>query len=392
MSDPLPPQPLPPPNALIGRERIRGATRMIAEGTDAKDVTAEQIQQVAADVETFRRAYKISVKELAKANGRSSSVISEFLAGKYGGDNGQVAIDLEDWLVTEEHRRSRPELTQFVWTNVALEIKGVANYARDKRKIAMICGPDSSGVGKTTALRAIQQELGPRKCAMATIDKVDANPTGLLKKLLRAVGKDDNGSNAQRKDRLVEYLSGRQHLLIVDQAHNLRFSKDDKPFYILTDLFDATGSAQLWCGTADLVNYLQKQRRRNGDESLSQVGSRIFPIVDLMESLRAGGGDGGEPLVTVEQVREMFARNKLKLTAGGVRFVCELCNLPDSGCVRLAVQVVEYATMLAELRRAVSIDVPLLQEAMRRGFSPHHADALMRRVEADRTERVAKVG
>jgi hypothetical protein len=36
--------------------------------------------------------------------------------------------------------------------------------------------------------------------------------------------------------------------------------------------------------------------------------------------------------------------------------------------------------------------VPLLQEAMRRGFSPHHADALMRRVEADRTERVAKVG
>jgi hypothetical protein len=53
MSDPLPPQPLPPPNALI--ERIRGATRMIAEGTDAKDVTAEQIQQVAADVETFRR-------------------------------------------------------------------------------------------------------------------------------------------------------------------------------------------------------------------------------------------------------------------------------------------------------------------------------------------------
>jgi DNA transposition AAA+ family ATPase len=105
---------------------------------------------------------------------------------------------------------------------------------------------------------------------LATIDKVDANPTGLLKKLLRAVRKDDNGSNAQRKDRLVEYLSGRQHLLIIDQAHNLRFSKDDKPFYILADLYDATGTAQLWCGTADLVNYLQRQQRRNGDESLAR--------------------------------------------------------------------------------------------------------------------------
>lgn len=385
-------QPLPRPNELIGRERIRGATRMIAEGTDAKDVTKEQVQQVATDVETFCRHHRISRKELAKNCGYSPSVVSEFLSGKYPGDVGQVAIDLEDWLVAEEAQRSKPATTQFVWTNVAMEIKSVANYARDERSIAMICGPDSSGIGKTTALQAILQELGPRKCALATIDKVSANPTGLLRTLLAAVGKEQSGSNAQRFDRLLEYLSGRQHLLIIDQAHNLRFAKDDKPFYILTDLWDKSKTAQLWCGTADLLSYLQRQRRRNGDESLAQVGSRIFPIVDLMESLRAGGGDGGEPLVTVEQVREMFGKNRLKLTSAAARFICELCNLPDSGCVRLAVQVVRYATMMAEIQRVQVLDVPLLQAAMRRGFTPQRADALLRKLTDDRPGRVAKVG
>ena len=49
-------QPSSSPDPLIGRERIRGASRMIAEGTEAGKVTPEQIDHVRSDAETFRRA------------------------------------------------------------------------------------------------------------------------------------------------------------------------------------------------------------------------------------------------------------------------------------------------------------------------------------------------
>ena len=108
--------------ALIGRERIRGATRMFPEGMDATKVTAEQIVQLGDDVQVFLKAHGITKQQLAKAVGYSPSVVIEFLANKYAGNRGEVAIQLDAWLSEEESRRQRPATTQFVWTNVATEI------------------------------------------------------------------------------------------------------------------------------------------------------------------------------------------------------------------------------------------------------------------------------
>lgn len=76
------------------------------------------------------------------------------------------------------------------------------------------------------------------------------------------------GEATARFERIVEKLNGRSHLLLVDQVHNLREAKGDKPLYILADLYDATQTAQLWSGTADLVTYLDRQRSKAADESL----------------------------------------------------------------------------------------------------------------------------
>jgi hypothetical protein len=373
-------------NPLLDRERIRGASRMIPEGTEAAKVTAQQIQDVAADVEAFCRANKISRKAIARSAGYSPGVVSDFLGGKYAGDNGKVAIDLENWLVAEEQRRSRPQTTQFVWTNVALTIKSVANYAIDKCAISMIYGPDSAGIGKTTSLLAIHQELGPRRSSLITIDKVDANPTGLLIKLCKGMHLQDSGSCRQKFGRLVDRLKGRSHLLMIDQIHNLREAKDDKPFYILTDLWDATkdSAGQLWCGTADLVAYLQRQQKH--DESLAQIRRRIFPRVDLMDSVKDGGS--GEPLVSVDQIREMFAKNKLKLTSAAARFLCELANTPDSGGIGVCVQLIEYATATARGKLTV-IDVDALKQALQLGMTTATAELIVNRVE-ETTLRIAK--
>jgi DNA transposition AAA+ family ATPase len=364
-----------PVRDLIDRERIRGAARIIPQGTDAKDVTAEQIQQVASDADILIRNHKLSRQSVARSLGVSPTVISEFINGKYLGNNGQIAIDLDAWIDLEERRLAKPKTTQYVLTNVAQTIDAVVGYCLEHNTIGMVYGPDSSGIGKTTALTAIYQEKGPRLATLVTIDKVDANPTGLLRKLCNALRIEHTGSNRQRFTRVADKLKGRRHILLIDQIHNLRGAKDDKPFYILTDLYDAGTGAQLWCGTADLVLYLEHQQKRAADESLAQIRRRIFPRIDLMEGIRDGGG---EPLVTVEQVREMFARNRLKLVGGAPRFLCQLANQPDSGSLGLCVRLVEYATMIADGRNKTAIDVDLLKEALRVGFTSRRAELLLR--------------
>lgn len=363
---------------------------MIPEGTDATNVTEDQIAAVIQDVDLFCKSHGISRKDLAQVTSYAHATISEFLSGKYKENRAEVAINLEQWLTEEEQRRSRPATTSFTWTNTANQIKAIATYALDYRKIAMVYGPDSAGIGKTTALQAIYQTLGARRAALATIDKVDANPTGLLKKLCHALHITDSGSTKRRFDAVVDRLKGRSHLLMIDQIHNLRGAKDDKPFYILADLFDATNSAQLWCGTADLVAYLNRQRAKVADESLAQIRRRIFPCVDLMEMLSTGGADGkGQPLVSVDQVVEMFRKNKLRLTPSATRFLAGLINHPDTGGVGFAVQIVEYATMLAG--ESTTISVELLKSAMCHGITTDRTKHLLERV-AETEMRIAKVG
>ena len=202
---------------------------MIAEGRDAATVTAEEIKTIAADTEQFRRHHKITRKAIAEKTGYSESVISEFLNGTYKGNNAQLAIDLDDWICAEERLRAEPRLTQFVWTNVAIEIKANATFCLDERSIGLIYGPDTSGFGKTTALLAVHQTLGPRQSAMATFDKVDGNQTGVLKKLCQAMHCDDKGTNKQRFDRLVKRIANEDRRYSEETGRRFILAFSDHP-------------------------------------------------------------------------------------------------------------------------------------------------------------------
>jgi DNA transposition AAA+ family ATPase len=362
---------------------------MIPEGTEAKSVTEEQIVAVIDDVNTFVKSAKVSVKALAQAVGYSSSVVSEFLNGKYAGNRGQVAIDLESWLVEAEAAGKQEKVTTFVWTNVAQQILAVSNYCLDKRKIGLIYGPDTSGLGKTMALQAISQKLGPRRCTLVTIDKCDANPTGLLEKICQGMRITDNGTSSAKFGRIKEYLTGRSHLLLIDQIHNLRYATEDKPLYYLTDIYDSTQTAQLWCGTSDMVAYLKRQQGKTLDEPLAQIRRRIFPCVDLMEGYADGGDGNGEPLYTVDQIRQMFSKNRLKLTHKATQWLMALAHEPGSGALGMCAQLVEYAVMLAEQRNETAIDVPALKMAMRAGLTTAKAELILQKVEQRITRMVA---
>src|SRR5688572_30678784 len=94
---------------LLDRDRLRGQSRMIPEGTDVASITEAQAKQVIHEVELFAQHRKISRKKLGRDIGYSAGVISEVLAGKYLGDWRQVVKDLDDWLDNEREAAKVPK-------------------------------------------------------------------------------------------------------------------------------------------------------------------------------------------------------------------------------------------------------------------------------------------
>ena len=77
----------------------------------------------------------------------------------------------------------------------------------------------------------------------------------------------------------------------------------------------------------------------------------------------------------------MFAKNQLRLTGDVERFLCKLVNLPDRGALRLAVQLITYATMIGKMTGKTMIEMPLIREAMRRCLPGASVETLLHEIE-----------
>lgn len=385
--------PTPIIDTLIERERIRGATRMFPEGTEAASVTEAKAREVVHDVECYAKAAGLSRKDIAREIGKSPGVLSDVLAFKYAADYRPIILDLDRWLEQRYKADDAPGRPHFVWTSVAEEIRTVATLVAQTRRIGLVYGPDTSGIGKTLALTAIHREMPGS--LMITIEKVEANPTGLIRAIARALRIQDSQANRALYARIKEKLAGTSRLLIIDQIHNLRTSRNrgdaDKPFYILADLYDSTGAPQLWCGTADLVAYFR--RGQNRDESLAQIRRRITYVRDLMQRTRdSKDGGRGEPLYDIDDVRHAFARNKIRLSPDAERFLWKIACIPDSGALGTCANLVLIATIVAEQRGLKVIDEKLLKAALRDSVQPETFDRITAEIVAQPTPRLAKAG
>lgn len=149
----------------------------------------------------------------------------------------------------------------------------------------------------------------------------------------------------------------------------------------------------LLSGTTDVVAYLER-RQAKGREPLAQIRRRIGIVRDLTERTTSDdGGPGGEPLYTVEEIRQVFARSKMRLTSDAARYLLALANLPDSGALGACVNLVRMATKINE-RRAEALDAAMLRSAQRLLVNRRAFNALEARVEESKTRPLsaAKVG
>lgn len=322
---------------------------MIPEGTEAGAVTREQRDAVTQAVLDYidRNKGTVSRTSIAREITVAGSTLGCVLNGKYPGSWQWIILELDRWLEAQQKRDALPKTSDFVWTSVAQEIRTVADMAITLGTIGLAYGPTSSGTGKTTTARALVAERAG--AALATVEKVGASAAGVLASIARALRLGDSGGTAQLYKSIVRTLKNTSRLLIIDQCHNLCGSRDDRALFVLCDLLDATGAPQLWLGTNDIVSYLDRGTAR-GKESLAQIRRRIGISRDLMERTGSGDGGRGEPLYTVEEIRKVFAKNKVRLAPDATQYLATLANIDDSGALGACVNLVRLATTAAEAR------------------------------------------
>jgi len=362
---------------------------MIAEGTSAESVTKETAQKVIDQVTSYKKQSRLSLGEIGKAIGYGGPTISQVLSWKYPGDWRAIVLDLDRWLEDQAKRDAAPKDGAFVWTAVAQEIKSIADAAITLRTIGLVYGPTTSGIGKTMALEAIAAEKPGS--ILITVERVAATTTGVLKSIANGLGIGYSNSTDYMFERIKKELYKTPRLLLVDQIHTLRGARGDKPLYVLTELHDATKAPQLWCGTSDIVAYLSRGEAK-GNEPLAQIRRRIGISRDLMERTRGRGGrSDGEPLFTIEEIRHVFGRNKMRLAPDAAQYLYGLANVPNQGALGTCRNVVLMAILINESRAEV-LTAAMLRSAHRTLINGPAYAMLEERMKTQSPQPVAKAG
>ncbi|MDT7483698.1 phage protein Gp36 family protein [Citrobacter koseri] len=158
----------------------------------------------------------ISGAALARETGTSTATVSQFLNGKYKGDNDTVAASLNTWL--ESHNAAKttlPVAPDFVETPTSQKILATLTWAQLAGTIVLVYG--NSGVGKTKAIR--QYAAGGNNVWHITASKSRSNELETLYELALKMGISDAPYRRGALSRLLrQRLPDTRGLIVVDEA------------------------------------------------------------------------------------------------------------------------------------------------------------------------------
>jgi len=158
---------------------------------------------------------RISQAKAAQALGYSSGVISAYKSQSYNGDVKTLEKKIGAWLKREERRLERLDVP-VAETSTLEKIRRAAAIAQDEGDIAVVVG--ESGTGKTTALR--QYALESHSAILIEVDPSFSQVT-LMAEIAKALGVDTKGGQNAVVERVIEALTGRDAVLIIDEADYL---------------------------------------------------------------------------------------------------------------------------------------------------------------------------
>lgn len=373
-------------NDLAQDARVLRRARMLPDGP----LNDEHIRAVANDFKLWLRANNVRASAVAKAlgPGHSESTLLSFIRGlKKGGDNEGLARTLNAYM-EQLARAAEVEKPQgYVETEVALRMSAVMDASARAKGFGQITG--GAGAGKTIVLLAYNRKA--RTSIYLRVRRAERSDAGLVRSLGREMGLPRHHTTGELLRMIIDSLRGSARLLLIDEAHKLQHDAMEA----LRDIHDEADVGVVLCGTRDVRKLVDDYTA-----NLGQFTSRTVARFDVQDWLDANSNGGGgrratEPrrLYTVDEVAEVFASATLKfnLTDDAIAFLHEVACLPGHGHLRLAVRLVQLASMGRTAKDANCIDRKQLVSVVRE----MHGDAfvaLLQEKAAQARPRMVKVG
>lgn len=330
---------------LLGQDaRIRRLSRMVpARGP----LPPRLREEIITALDAYMRDAELAQADVARAIGTSSTYINNVLnrSGTLPDETrDQLLRDANNWLDREARARESRRPAEFVETRVAQRIIALAERLKERADLALAYGP--AGIGKTMTAQAIAAELG---AVYVMIDEDCASPVGLRIKLYNALCRRQRVFRVGVAD-VVEKLAlpdkvATRNLIIIDEAHDLR----DASFTMLRKIAEQARCSILFLGTVNLEQRLSS----DDDPEFGQLSSRIGIRVNLARELtgKSRGGQPVERLFTVEDIRALFGKGKLKLHPSTARMLATVANT-TRGTLRRVERLYFWALKAAVLRKA----------------------------------------
>lgn len=223
-------------------------------------------QTVAAEAKAAIVAKALTQAEVAPQIGVSPSAFSAFLAGRYKGDNGELARKLRVWLDRQDAsdwlRLTVERLAAPVETPIFTAITAKCDLAKMLPCIVGIAG--QPGVGKTKALTAYAARVpGTFYCEFS---KDQSSIFATLKQIAHAIGLSDlPRAPDDLREAIQTRLTRTRALLICDEAQNM--SRDG--LEQVRTIFDRLGKTEapigvVFAGHPDLMDKVGRMDQLDG--------------------------------------------------------------------------------------------------------------------------------
>ena len=233
------------------------------------------LELVRSELRSFIEQTSTSQSAVARAIGVSPTQISQFLNGKYPGDNEGLAADIvkvmrnHNQKALKKSKDDEGEKFTPYYTHDFSRAMFVIDDTIEDREMAVIYG--EPGTGKSVIMKAAKQKYPNAVLIEATLN---TNAAAFLDELLLKLNLSVSGKKASDKHRaIVDFLNkpNTDKVILVDEAEHLSVrSLED-----LRRIYDFTGTPIVLCGTYILIKNL---RGKNGElKQLYSSNARFKP-------------------------------------------------------------------------------------------------------------------
>jgi len=274
---------------------------------------------------------KISMKSAAGQIGRTESVVSQWLKGKYRGDNDKTTKLINDWIERDARIRATESAGAYVKTWVAEAMKKTIDATCEmQRMLALV---SASGSGKTMVIRACAEQ---RQGFYVYVDDNFTVNEFLHAVYMAVIGVPKKPTNAAMKRNLVARLRGTRRPLFIDEAHTL----SRQCFSIIRSLHDQAGIPIIMTGTDKIIERIDDRANGNGQFFRR---CRTFDVRDHITNVENPGSPKvGRTLYEIEEVRQFLAVRSVRFDAGAVELIYGIACLPGWGCLGTVHELVDW--------------------------------------------------